>query len=1132
MDTTKISFVRGDIRYFDASEFNVVYWAETETLENIDAIHSVFYDADAERNLARDLQLNYNLVSRKISQLKDAARVIIYRHPAIQAIYRPLMQTKIISRYPNLKKDKLTLPDRYSVFTVSRSSSPVGSERISDELNKRLRGMNGEELAEWYAKTAFLMNGFQGRPAAILTKLSDKIDDAVNRGDISYETLFNYFFVFELFGREYYIPQYPSLSPDIMRNYIRIPYGDSLSAINLWNIIEPKKKSQETFFLGFCGGFGSGKTVFSQKIADLLTNIGLRTQFISSDDYLRPRTERKDIIDPRKLHQMDLFTEHLGLLKQKLPFRMPRYDFREGISKEGDLINSSEVDVVIFEGQFIFVLEELRDLFDVRVFIDQTAFIRAYRRTLRDHFQAGLNLDEIAWKMLVRQNNEFKSYVRGSVSQADIILSSFGQKTEFLVRRGFHAEPEYHLEGIIRDDEREEILLWYDIYNERFLVDIRDKETLSPYSSSPVENRSSRKYVRRRESLRKQALEQKLKLRFVRRFLTEHPQIKTHLEEDDRVRLVLEHRIVFERYADFRTLEQIGAYLGEEDYFKSRQRAQQIEKEIIDTVRSFSGDFNNRKKQWLNNFRRSDYRYLFPEEEKMVLRELIHEHKYNLKVLSARLFHSKRTHHHYVSGILLWKLHRHKLIDEKGRISGEKEYIIELLESKNNDLEAAALELFGTATPFNVNCLARRLCFYGINEKLSSPVAVDKLTLPEGIIKRLTHYRDDYINTVPEEPVDWSKIPNNFKVRKNWWDGPVGEFCLIIANLLILDRNLSDRMINFLTTYTSREFNTRLTTAQDIAVANSLITDVVKQLENSYPVASSPVTNSKISELLAGVIRYRYSAQAIDELRKALKDGDIVHATSVKRVESILGDGFIDMGRSPRLDKGVFSIEFSGNFTEEDWRLSIARYAFKKSQEDKSAPALVVINTRLLLEEINGMEIRKVLALERMRRYPSQFPEVGTYWIFKSPISVRYLVFLIPVRNNKRDPITIREIRGADLVCGVSSPILEQLTASRLNSGLSDWPIKGGVSIEMGRQSQKFSISIISLSAIRYQLSANLSSPISQADTVNSIISELTKTISTLDQPQQVLVGYELLWLSYIIDSIQRCLDQDITGPA
>ncbi|MDD5618211.1 MAG: hypothetical protein PHG69_03875, partial [Candidatus Omnitrophica bacterium] len=47
MDVTKVSFVRGDIRYFDASEFNVVYWAETETLENIDAIHSVFYDADA-----------------------------------------------------------------------------------------------------------------------------------------------------------------------------------------------------------------------------------------------------------------------------------------------------------------------------------------------------------------------------------------------------------------------------------------------------------------------------------------------------------------------------------------------------------------------------------------------------------------------------------------------------------------------------------------------------------------------------------------------------------------------------------------------------------------------------------------------------------------------------------------------------------------------------------------------------------------------------------------------------------------------------------------------------------------------------------------------------------------------------
>jgi len=117
--------------------------------------------------------------------------------------------------------------------------------------------------------------------------------------------------------------------------------------------------------------------------------------------------------------------EHLKLLKKKIPIQKPIYDFKthSRIDKT-TLIKPSKI--IIVEGILIFENEQLRELMDIKIFVDTDADIRILRRIERDIKERGRNLESI----IVQYRNTVQpmhiEFVEPSKRYADIIIPEGG----------------------------------------------------------------------------------------------------------------------------------------------------------------------------------------------------------------------------------------------------------------------------------------------------------------------------------------------------------------------------------------------------------------------------------------------------------------------------------------------------------------------------------------------------------------------------------------------------------------------------------------------------------------------------------------------------------------------------------
>lgn len=147
---------------------------------------------------------------------------------------------------------------------------------------------------------------------------------------------------------------------------------------------------------GIAGGSGSGKTTIAEGLRSLTADFG--SVVISQDDYYRglpngmPASEY-NFDDPAALDLERLATD-LAALKTARSVRRPVYDFtrhrRCKVEQE-----TAPAPLIIVEGLFLFVLPALRDLFDLRFFVDVPADERLRRRTRRDVLNRGRSTREI-----------------------------------------------------------------------------------------------------------------------------------------------------------------------------------------------------------------------------------------------------------------------------------------------------------------------------------------------------------------------------------------------------------------------------------------------------------------------------------------------------------------------------------------------------------------------------------------------------------------------------------------------------------------------------------------------------------------------------------------------------------------
>jgi len=178
--------------------------------------------------------------------------------------------------------------------------------------------------------------------------------------------------------------------------------------------------------IGIAGGTGSGKSTFTDRIKD---RFGDDVTVIYHDNYYRRRDEMtyeertKVNYDHPSSLETDLLIEHLKKLKMGESVECPIYDFSQhNRSNKTYTIHPSKI--FLIEGILIFSDERLRDLFDIKIFVEADADERILRRIVRDVKERGRDLDNIMEQYLTTVKPMHYLYVEPTKTTADIIINS------------------------------------------------------------------------------------------------------------------------------------------------------------------------------------------------------------------------------------------------------------------------------------------------------------------------------------------------------------------------------------------------------------------------------------------------------------------------------------------------------------------------------------------------------------------------------------------------------------------------------------------------------------------------------------------------------------------------------------
>lgn len=186
------------------------------------------------------------------------------------------------------------------------------------------------------------------------------------------------------------------------------------------------------FVIGIAGGTGSGKTTVARRIYDSLHLDS--AVFLDHDSYYReldhlPMEERRRVnFDHPDSLDNDLLVEHLQRLLEREPIDKPVYDFAAH-TRAGTTVRIEPRDVILVEGILIFVDPRLRDLFDLKIFVDTEADVRFIRRMRRDLELRGRTVESVIEQYLGTVRPMHFEFVEPSKRYADVIIPRGGNNT-------------------------------------------------------------------------------------------------------------------------------------------------------------------------------------------------------------------------------------------------------------------------------------------------------------------------------------------------------------------------------------------------------------------------------------------------------------------------------------------------------------------------------------------------------------------------------------------------------------------------------------------------------------------------------------------------------------------------------
>jgi uridine kinase len=185
----------------------------------------------------------------------------------------------------------------------------------------------------------------------------------------------------------------------------------------------------EPLFIGISGGSGSGKTTIVRRIFKEVPERSIA--IIEHDAYYKDQSnityeERcKTNYDHPFAFDTDLFVEHIKELKKGSVIQKPIYDYSTHNRKK-ETIKVEPKEIIIVEGLLVFYEERIRDLLDIKIFVDTDADIRILRRINRDMRDRGRSLESIMNQYMSTVRPAHEQFIEPTKKYADIIVTEGG----------------------------------------------------------------------------------------------------------------------------------------------------------------------------------------------------------------------------------------------------------------------------------------------------------------------------------------------------------------------------------------------------------------------------------------------------------------------------------------------------------------------------------------------------------------------------------------------------------------------------------------------------------------------------------------------------------------------------------
>lgn len=194
-------------------------------------------------------------------------------------------------------------------------------------------------------------------------------------------------------------------------------------------------KHPDPLVIGIAGGSGSGKTTVAQEI---LQRVGpSRIAFLQHDSYYKdlsglPPAQRAAVnFDHPNSLETELLIHHIACLRENQPVEVPVYDFSTH-SRTTVTFTVQPRSVILVEGILIFTEAALREMFDVKIFVDTDSDLRFIRRLERDLAERGRTTESVIKQYQLTVRPMHMEFVEPSKRYADIIIPEGGHNTAAL----------------------------------------------------------------------------------------------------------------------------------------------------------------------------------------------------------------------------------------------------------------------------------------------------------------------------------------------------------------------------------------------------------------------------------------------------------------------------------------------------------------------------------------------------------------------------------------------------------------------------------------------------------------------------------------------------------------------------